>query len=107
MISILVGFTAGLGYGWGINPADRTGTTPRTLRIDYKTDAVLMASELYCAEDDLALGLDRLAFLDDSPPLEIINEAISYAKERQYAPEDIQCMLNLAAAIQHTLPAIE
>ena len=42
IFAILVGAGLGLLYGWVINPVDYVDTTPDTLRIDYKTDYVLM-----------------------------------------------------------------
>lgn len=105
-IAILVGFTAGLGYGWAINPIQYRNTSPDTLQIDYRTDYVLMVAELYQAEGDLAMALARLGFLGNTPPLVIMNEAIDFAQTRQYAGADLQLMRNLTAEIQIALNGI-
>lgn len=98
-LAILAGFAAGLGYGWVINPVQYTSTNPDTLRSDYQADFVLMTAELYLAEDDLPMALGRLAFLSDTPPLTLMDEAIGFAQNHQYAPADLQLMRNLAADI--------
>jgi hypothetical protein len=98
-LAILAGFAAGLGYGWVINPVQYTSTSPDTLRSDYQVDFVLMTAELYLAEDDLPMALARLAFLSDTPPLTLMDEAIDFAQKRQYAPADLLLMRKLAADI--------
>ena len=52
IIAILAGAGLGLLYGWVINPVDYVDTAPDTLRIDYKTDFVLMVAEAYQGESD-------------------------------------------------------
>ena len=102
-LAILVGFAAGLGYGWAINPVQYRSTSPDTLQIDYRTDFVLMVAELYYAEGDLALALARLGFLGDTPPLLMMNETITYANAQRYADVDLQLMQRLAFDIQQAL----
>ncbi len=64
---IAIGAAGGLFYGWVINPVKYVDTTPDTLRIDYKSDYVLMVAESYGADGDLALAARRLALLGDTP----------------------------------------
>ena len=103
VLAILVGFAAGLGYGWAINPVQYRSTSPNTLQIDYRTDFVLMVAELYQAEGDLALALARLGFLGDAPPLVLMNESITYGDILGYADADLQLMRRLAFDIQGAL----
>ena len=102
-----MGLTAGMGYGWMINPADTTSAEPETLRIDFKTDYVLMTAELYNAEQDPLMALARLRFFIDTPSLQLLNATIAYAETHYYAEDDIQSMRNLAAAVQQILPTVE
>jgi hypothetical protein len=106
-LAILAGFTAGLGYGWAINPVQYRSTGPHTLQIDYQTDFILMVAELYQAEGDLAMALARLGFLGDTLPLVMINDAIGYADTQRYAAADLQLMRSLAFAIQQALEGME
>jgi hypothetical protein len=99
-LAIAVGVAAGLGYGWAINPWESTDTHPHTLRMDYQTDIVLMIAELYHAEEDTTSALARLSFLGDTPPLEMVNAAIAFADELDYAPADLQLMLELEQAME-------
>lgn len=102
-LAILVGFVAGLGYGWVINPVQYHSTSPDTLQIDYQTDYVLMVAELYHAEGDLAMALARLDFLGETPPVMLMNEAITYADALRYADRDLQLMRRMAFDIQQAL----
>lgn len=101
-LAILVGFAAGLGYGWVINPVEYQSIGPQTVQVDYQTDFVLMVAELYQAEGDLAMALARLDFLGASP-LVTINDAIGYANSRSYASADLYLMEDLAFVLQQAL----
>ena len=105
-LAILVGFAAGLGYGWLINPiriggfaSPDNGTSLDALPIDYRTDFVLMIAVLYQAEGDLPLALERLDLLGEQPLL-TMTEAITYADSLNYADVDLQLMRNLAFVVQ-------
>jgi hypothetical protein len=68
IIAILVGVALGLGYGWIVSPVHYVDTSPDTLRVDYRTDYVLMVAEAYKNEIDPGLAVRRLALLDNTPP---------------------------------------
>jgi hypothetical protein len=106
-LAILAGFAAGLGYGWGINPVQYHSTGPQALQIDFRTDYVLMAAELYQAEGDLAIALARLDFLGNTSPLALMNDSIGYADAQRYAPADLDLMRSLAFAVQGALDGLE
>lgn len=106
-IAILLGSAAGVGYGWVINPVDYANTGPGTLSSDYKTDYVLMVAELYHAEGDPVMAIAHLAYLGDEPPLTILDSAITFAQEYQYAPGDQELMLELRQAVALLLPEAE
>jgi len=107
VIAILVGLTAGVIYGWEVNPIRDAGLLPDKLRIDYKTDVVLMAAELYHAKKDIAAAISRLAFVGDAPAGDIVDQAINFAERNNYAPEDVQLMWQLAFAVESTLTDLE
>ena len=75
-VAILIGAGLGLLYGWVIRPVDYVDTSPDTLRIDYKTDYVLMVAESYEGDGDLQLAVRRIAVLGATSPVEMIFEAI-------------------------------
>lgn len=102
-VAILVGIAAGIGYGWAIKPIQVSPAGLPSLRMDYKTDFVLMVAEQYHAKGDLALALAQLTALSDTPPLVLMNEVISNAEAMNYAPGDVQIMWELASAIQTAL----
>ena len=99
-IAILVGLGLGLLYGWVIRPVDYVDTSPDTLRIDYKTDYILMVAESYRGDDDLQLVVHRLAILGEAAPVEMVYEAMLFAEKAGYADVDLEAMQTLMGALQ-------
>ncbi len=99
-LAILVGVGFGMLYGWAIRPVDYVDTSPDTLRIDYKTDYILMVAEAYQGEGDLQLVIRRLALLGNIAPVEMVYEAILFAEKAGYADADLAIMQALMGALQ-------
>lgn len=99
-IAILVGVGLGLLYGWLVNPVKYVDTTPDTLRIDYKTDYVLMVAEAYQLEGNPELAVRRLALLGETPPAEMVYQAILFAQKTNYTDNDLTTMQALMGALQ-------
>lgn len=99
-IAIIFGVVAGLFYGWVIDPVEYVDTAPDSLRIDYKSDYVLMVAEAYSVEHDLALAVRRLALLGNRLPAEIVREATLFAETQGYADADVRLMRALADALE-------
>ena len=96
---ILVGFGAGLIYGWFINPTLPQDTSLPELRADFKTDYVLMTAEIFRAEGNPANAALRLLRLNGSDLLVPVQEAILTAQERGYNSTDITLLADLASAM--------
>jgi len=107
LLSIGFGIAAGLFYGWVVKPVEYIETSPDSLRIDYKTDYVLMTAETYHAEGNLEMALRRLAVLGDSSPSDSIASALVFAAKTGYGEADIALMQNLADALQVISPTAE
>ena len=105
---LMIGLGAGLGlvYGWVINPVKYMDTTPINLRVDYKSDYVLMVAEVYQADGDLALAVRRLAGLGDKPPVDIVREAMIFASQAPYPDADMQLLTRLASDLQTWNPQL-
>jgi hypothetical protein len=100
-LAIAVGLAGGLFYGWLISPVEYVDTSPDTLRIDYKSDYVLMTAEAYSVDGDLALAARRLAQLGDAPPEEIVRQAVLFAEKQEgYLDADVTLMRALLTALQ-------
>lgn len=113
-IAIGLGAALGMFYGWVINPVEFVDVTPDTLRVDYKSDYVLMVAEAYRGEQDLAMATRRLAVLGNKPPLEIVREAILFAEDPQnfgdnmaYPDSDLETMRQLEQALAAWNPIVE
>jgi hypothetical protein len=107
LLAIALGAAVGLFYGWVVNPVKYVDTTPDTLRIDYKSDYVLMVAEAYSTDSDLALAARRLALLGDTPPVETVREATLFAERQGYIDADVALMRQLLAAMQTWTPSAE
>ena len=103
-IAALLGLVLGLVYGWRIDPVQYTDITPDVLRIDYRTDYVLMAAEAYRTEQDPELAAERLAVFGSEPPALNAGEAYDYARQTGYPAEDLTLIQELTVALQAWQP---
>lgn len=106
-LAIVLGIALGAYYGLEISPVNLVDTTPDTLRIDYKTDYVLMVAEAYSYEQDANLAVRRLGLLGSNPPIETIQEALVFAVDAGYSLEDLEKMAALEKALSTWTPALE
>jgi hypothetical protein len=106
-IAIAVGTAAGLFYGWVVNPVEYVDTAPNSLRIDYKTDYVLMVAEAFSLDRDVNLAIRRLASLGDLSPSEHLDEALSFAVQNNYPQADLLIMRTLAEELDTWNPSLE
>ena len=104
LIAIFLGAAIGLVYGWIINPVQFTDTTPDALRIDYRTDYVLMVAEAYQVEQNPTTAAQRLAVLGSEPPATIVGDAYNFARESAYSADDLTLIQDLAVALQTWQP---
>ena len=100
---MVVGIAGGLLYGWVLNPVKYVDTTPDTLRIDYKTDYVLMVAETYNADKDLDLAVRRLSILGESPT-DMTLQAILFAEQNGYTDNDLLLMHTLSGDLKLLKP---
>ena len=105
ILVVAVGIGLGLFYGWVIDPVKYVDTTPDSLRIDYKSDYVLMVAEAYNNEHDLGQAVSRLALLGSKAPADIVQQAVLFALEKDsqgkqhYIDADVALMRALLQAI--------
>lgn len=104
LLAALLGIALGLVYGWRIEPVQYTDITPDVLRIDYRTDYVLVVAEAYRAEEDSALAAQRLAVFGSEQPALIAGEAYDYARQSAYPAEDLTLLQELTVALQAWQP---
>jgi len=104
-LAILAGLGLGLAYGWLISPVQYIDTTPDTLRADFRADFVLMTAETYQSDQNLEAAARRLALLGSQPPAETAAQALSFARQNGYYPDDIRLLQNLVTALQGWQPS--
>lgn len=101
------GLLLGLIYGWGIQPVEYYDTGPDSLRVDYRTDYVLMVAEAYDGEGDIDRAIQRLAALGPRPPFETASEALAYAREHDFPAADLERLAALADDLRALAPTAE
>jgi hypothetical protein len=104
--AIAIGAAAGLAYGWLLAPTKQVNTQPENLRIDYRSDVVLMVAEAYHADHNLASAITRIALLGNAQPANTIQQAILFAERQGYSDIDLQMMHELLAAVEELTPLI-
>lgn len=107
LITIILGVVLGLLYGWVINPVEYVDTAPDSLRVDFRTDYVLMVAEAYRLEGSLGLAARRLALLGAATPQDLIAEASLAAVQLGYSSLDLALMQKLADDFQTWNPNLE
>lgn len=106
-VAILAGFAIGVTYGWVVNPVKYRNTGMGTLRMDYKTDYVLMVAELFQSEGDISLALARLSYLEAESALALVTSSIDFAENSNYTSKDLQLMWDLASAIDDAFSPVD
>lgn len=109
IFAIAAGAAGGLLLGWFVIPGGpTTGTTPESLRADYRTDLVLMTAEIYKQDGDPAAAANQLIeFNSGLSPLRTVQQAILSGQELGYASADIELMARLYQGLQGWTPPTE
>lgn len=102
ILGLLFGALVALAYGWLIQPVEYIDTSPDSLRIDFRTDYVLMGAEAYSGDRDLNLARVRLAALGPQPPEQYATQAVEYALEHEFGRTDLELLNQLALALRST-----
>jgi hypothetical protein len=100
LLSIVIGISLGLVYGWMFSPVEVVDTAPNTFRVDYKTDYVLMVAEIFADEQDLDAAVYRLASLGGEDYANTVREAMVFAVSYGFAPNDLAHLQNLLNALE-------
>jgi hypothetical protein len=99
LLAAVVGSCLGLAYGWILNPVGAVETTPSSLRMDYRTDYVLMVAESFQSTQDVESARRELAILGNRPPAEAAAAAAQQARLANYAPTDLATLDDLVSAL--------
>jgi hypothetical protein len=107
ILGLTLGLLTGLLLGWLVLPLEYVDTDPSSLRIDFRTDYVLMTAAAYAGEGDIELAQVRLAALGPQPPSEIVADALAYAEENEFGQSDLQVLHQLAVGLRSVAPSAE
>jgi hypothetical protein len=106
-ITILLGLSLGLYYGWVLNPVLVVDTAPEILREDFQADYVLMVAEIFQSEQNAELALQRLEFLGAENPLNSTTAALDFAAKSGLSNADFDYLDALDKALRKWDPSLE
>ncbi len=105
VVIIIAGLLIGLTIGWVVVPSGEHESRLADLRVDYRTDLVLMSAEIYAADGDAAAAAARLDTIDpDTTPVRQVQQAILTGQQIGYARADIETLASLFQALQVSTP---
>ena len=101
LLMIVIGAGIGLYYSWFIKPPDFVDAVFPNLRLDYKTDYVLMAAEIYDQDHNRLEAVHRLddVLYQNENREEFMENVIENARSLGYSPVDLRKMENLYKAV--------
>lgn len=99
LAGLSLGLSAGLLYGWLVQPVEYVDTTPESLREDFKVEIILMVAEAYPEKGDLDWVRQHLALLGPLDQLELVRRAETYARQHDYRNEDVARLNQLKQAL--------
>ncbi len=104
-VTILLGLTASLYYGWEARPVEVSDAAPALLRVDFKADYALMVAESFAADNKIDEAIAHLAFLDADNPLKPVVAAIEFGQKHGYFENDLAMLGALAQALRDYDPS--
>ncbi len=104
LIALTLGITAGVIYGWVIDPIEYTDITPNLLRDDFRADYVLMVAEANQMEQDSETAARRLAILGSDSPVQIVTSTLDFAIKNNFTQNDVLLLQGLLTAMQTYQP---
>ncbi len=107
LLVVALGAAAGLFYGWVVNPVEYVEISPQSLRVDYRSDFVLMVAEAYQVDHNLGLAVRRMSLLGSSAPADIVASAMDYGLQHGYAAQDLALLQSLAEGLLTWNPNLE
>jgi hypothetical protein len=106
IVLIIIGIALGLFYGWIVNPVKFVDTTPASLRVDYRSDYILMVAEAYHSDQNIELAVRRLAIFGSESPASLAADALQEGRQSNYAEDDISLLQTLTRAMQAYQPVL-
>jgi outer membrane PBP1 activator LpoA protein len=99
LAAILLGGLIGIGYGWWLRPLMYSQADLSNLRVDYRTDFVLMTAEIFHQENNLAEARLCLQQIDSGSPEQTVQKAVISGGQLGYGQADLQLLADLLQAL--------
>ncbi len=107
LLGLLIGIAMGLFYGWVMQPVEPGEISPDSLQESYRADIVLMVAETFANEEDVALARQRLTALGLEPHMDVIANAVNFAKAHDFSDQDIDLLNKLFIHFEVATPQSE
>lgn len=96
LIGLILGLAGGLYYAWIVDPVIFVDASPARFSQRYREEYVLLVSQSYMADRDLARAERRLAALDVADTNEVVADLLNQYVREQKPAHEIQAVANLA-----------
>lgn len=98
LLVLIVAISAGFFYGRFIADTRQSPSELTNLRLDFRTDYILMVAEIFQGEQDINAAVRRLTVLDEDWR-KLLDEATYFGKTVGYSEDDLQIMNRLKEAL--------
>ena len=99
VIGLVIGIAGGLYYGWYINPVDWVNIGPDKLNAEDQQEYILLVSEAYLHEQEIARARARLAALGAKDIAELVSLQADEALLRGDDPNTVRALTTMAEAL--------
>ncbi len=99
LTGFVIGIAIGLGYAWVVSPLEYQGTSPSSLRADFKDRYRALIALAYVANGDLTRAQARLSLLGDADVTRILAEQAQRTLAEGKSPQEAQALGLLALAL--------
>lgn len=99
LVGAILGLAFGLYYSWALNPAEYVGTSPASLKSEFREDYLALIASAYSATGDLERAQNRLEQVPDPDPANTLNQ-LAQTRLAQSGPQsEARALAQLAAAL--------
>lgn len=107
LVGIVIGLGSGLFYAWEVEPVIFLDHIPSDLDTQHYHEYLLLIAQTFSVEQDIDVASARLATLAPNNPAGIVAEQTEKMILTGANRADIRAMVELAAALGVTNPAVE
>ena len=100
LTGLILGISIGILIAWVMAPLQYVDTLPSSLRVDYKDSYRYLIASAFAANNDPLRAQSRLALLNDTEPLNAIEEQLQRMRTGNNSADQIQVLSRFATVVK-------